>query len=234
MAVVWDDETVFKLIELFEKKRILWDCSTKDYKNKIKKNDAWEEISNALAIPKTDVENKMHILRSQFARERKKMLSTKTTGAGAADIKKSKWKFYEELIFLQSTTTRVGGADTLNETANREDLLATEEPEQQSEQQKPQSPLPPSPLPSTSSKKASKRKVDDNLSEVFEIVKSAKCKMDESKDEYDIYGQYVASELRAVQNETAVIQAKAYVGVWSSAMKPHSLVEQNTEFIAIY
>lgn len=115
MAVVWDDETVFKLIELFEKKRILWDCSTKDYKNKIKKNDAWEEISNALAIPKTDVENK---IRSQFARERKKMLSTKTTGAGAADIKKSKWKFYEELIFLQCTTTRVGGADTLNETVS--------------------------------------------------------------------------------------------------------------------
>lgn len=95
--------------------------------------------------------------------------------------------------------------------ANREDLLATEEPEQQSEQQKPQSPLPPSPLPSTSGKKKAKRKVDDNLSEVFEIVKSAKRKMDESTDEYDIYGQYVASELRAVQNETAVIQAKAYI-----------------------
>ena len=118
MAVVCDDETVFKLLELFEKKRILWDCSIKDYKNKIKKIDAWEEISKALAIPKTDVESRMHILRSQFARERKKMLSTKTTGAGTADITKSKWKFYEELIFIQSTTTRGGGADTLNKTVS--------------------------------------------------------------------------------------------------------------------
>lgn len=54
MAAVWDDETVFKLIELFEKKRI-WDCSTNNYDDKIKRNDAWEEIANALAIPKTDV-----------------------------------------------------------------------------------------------------------------------------------------------------------------------------------
>ena len=53
--------------------------------------------------------------------------------------------------------------------------------------------------------------MDANLNEAFEIVKSAKRKMDESKDDNDIYGQYVASELRAVQNETSVKQAKGYI-----------------------
>lgn len=54
--------------------------------------------------------------------------------------------------------------------------------------------------------------MDDNLKEIFEIVKSAKRKMEESKkDEYKIYGQYVASELRQVKNENAVLQTKSYI-----------------------
>lgn len=80
--------------------------------------------------------------------------------------------------------------------ANREDLLATEELEQQSEQQKPQSPYH---HPHYHLQVAKKH--------VKEIVKSEKRKM----DEYDIYGKYIASELRALQNDTAVTQAKSYI-----------------------
>ncbi|CAG5037077.1 unnamed protein product [Parnassius apollo] len=61
------------------------------------------------------------------------------------------------------------------------------------------------------SQKTGKRRIDDDINELFEIVKSAKEKMVEFKDEYDIYGQYVASELRATKNENAVLQAKSYI-----------------------
>ena len=44
-------------------------------------------------------------------------------------------------------------------------------------------------VPSISSQSVNKRKINDNMNEVFEIVKSAKMKMDEPKDEFDIYGQ---------------------------------------------
>lgn len=42
-------------------------------------------------------------------------------------------------------------------------------------------------------------------------MKSAKKKMDEVSNEFDIYGQYVASELKNVQDQRAVLQAKYYI-----------------------
>lgn len=35
--------------------------------------------------------------------------------------------------------------------------------------------------------------------------------MEESKDEFEVYGQYVASELKNVKNQRTVLQAKYYV-----------------------
>ncbi|XP_063538083.1 uncharacterized protein LOC134747388 [Cydia strobilella] len=57
-----------------------------------------------------------------------------------------------------------------------------------------------------------KRKGDDTLNEAYEIIKSAKKKMDEvSNNEFDIYGQYVASELKNVKDQRARMQAKYYI-----------------------
>lgn len=57
----------------------------------------------------------------------------------------------------------------------------------------PPPPPPPPPLPQTN-----KRKCDDGLNEAYEIMRSAKKKMEEPKDEFEIYGQYVASELKNI------------------------------------
>ncbi|CAK1587778.1 unnamed protein product [Parnassius mnemosyne] len=234
MDIVWDDETTFKLIEIFETKSILWDSSSKHYKNNINKCEAWEDISAALGISMQDAKSKINRLRSQFAREKKKILSSITTGVGTAHSKKSKWKFYDALKFLSDETIKTSGSesDTMNETedaaahlliqgwllrphttpsvqyeTNQDDVQETEQqdatmsaPQPQSTQQAP-----------SSSQKTGKRKIDDNLNDLFITVKSAKEKMIEIRDEYDIYGQYVASELRAAKNENAVLQAKSYI-----------------------
>ncbi|CAK1587777.1 unnamed protein product [Parnassius mnemosyne] len=156
-----------------------------------------------------DAKSKINRLRSQFAREKKKILSSITTGVGTAHSKKSKWKFYDALKFLSDETIKTSGSesDTMNETTNQDDVQETEQqdatmsaPQPQSTQQAP-----------SSSQKTGKRKIDDNLNDLFITVKSAKEKMIEIRDEYDIYGQYVASELRAAKNENAVLQAKSYI-----------------------
>lgn len=64
-------------------------------------------------------------------------------------------------------------------------------------------PLPTQPIPLTQNK----RKKDD-LSEIYEIMKSAKTKMEQPKDEFQVYAEYVATELRNIKNEHAVLQAK--------------------------
>lgn len=116
MAVVWSNDKIMQLIELFQSKPLLWACSIKQYKDRNKKNDAFEEISQVLNIPKKDVETKIHVLRTQFTREKKKMSAKKTTGSGA--IEKCKWIYYEPLEFLLCGATTSGETDTMNKTVS--------------------------------------------------------------------------------------------------------------------
>ncbi|CAG4990254.1 unnamed protein product [Colias eurytheme] len=118
MAVVWSNDKIMQLIELFQSKPLLWDSSIKEYKGRNKKNDAFEEISQALNIPKKNVETKIHVLRTQFTREKKKLSAKKTTGSGA--IEKCKWIYYEPLEFSLFGATTSGEMDTMNKTIRKD------------------------------------------------------------------------------------------------------------------
>ncbi|XP_045781400.1 uncharacterized protein LOC123878298 [Maniola jurtina] len=215
MAVVWSNENILTLIEMYQNSQLLWDTSHRDYKNKIKKNDAWESIATTLDIPRKDVEGKMHNLRSQFLRERKKIASSKSTGSGSGDVHKSTWFAYDSLLFLVKGSTSSGSMDTMN-TQSSESSVALEEIPVASQvlTQPPEAstspPLPTQPIPVPLPNTQNKRKKDD-LSEVYEIMKSAKARMDQPKDEFQVYADYVASELRNIKNEHAVLQAKYFI-----------------------
>lgn len=114
MPVEWGNQLVLKLIELYESKGCLWDTNNREYKNKIKKYDAWEGLANELQIPRKDVEAKIHNLRSQFVREKKKIASSKGTGKARDEvIESSSWFAYDAMKFLLSGATTSGGTDTL-------------------------------------------------------------------------------------------------------------------------
>lgn len=106
------------LIELYQQRGMLWDASHKDYKDKNKKNDAWADIAAELNVPQKEVENKMHIIRSQFSREKKKLKSSKQTGSGAEQVIKSKWQWYDPLQFLLRGATTSGTSDTMGTVRN--------------------------------------------------------------------------------------------------------------------
>lgn len=65
----------------------------------------------------------------------------------------------------------------------------------------------------TTSTSSRKRNKTDESSEILEVLKSAKKKMDEKekKDPFDIYGEYIAAELRSVKDDQAVTQAKYHI-----------------------
>ncbi|KAJ8720809.1 hypothetical protein PYW08_006274 [Mythimna loreyi] len=114
MEVVWSNNQVSMLIELYQQRNILWDASNKDYKkDKFKKNDAWADIAAELNMSQKEVETKMHILRSQFSREKKKLKSSKRTGSGAEEVIKSRWQWYDPLQFLLRGATTSGTSDTM-------------------------------------------------------------------------------------------------------------------------
>lgn len=52
---------------------------------------------------------------------------------------------------------------------------------------------------------------EDKLGEAFEIMRSAKNKMEATPDEFDVYWRYVASELRLIKDEHSALMAKYYI-----------------------
>ena len=46
--MAWSNEKIFDLIQLFEKKEILWKKNDKNYHNIVKKEDAWREIGEIM------------------------------------------------------------------------------------------------------------------------------------------------------------------------------------------
>lgn len=106
---MWTNDVVLRLIDLFRSYECLWDTANNDYKNKNKKRASWEEIAQKMNMPREVTETKIHNLRSQFTRERKKIHASKKAGIVATeDAKQSNWFAYESLMFLLKGETSSG------------------------------------------------------------------------------------------------------------------------------
>ena len=99
----WTRDQTVVLIDLYRSHPVLWDVTCTDYRNKIKKADAWRDISAAMGVERAEVERKMRSVLAQFRRERKKTKDHKS-GDGADDVYKSSWFAFESLSFLDNTT----------------------------------------------------------------------------------------------------------------------------------
>lgn len=55
----WRQAEVFKLIDLYKERRLLWDPSEEDYKSRNKKHDSWRELDNQFGVEEGECERKM-------------------------------------------------------------------------------------------------------------------------------------------------------------------------------
>lgn len=92
----WSKELTTHLIGLFRDQKVLWDPTFKDFKNRNKKHDAWEELGRELGTDASEVK-KMRMLIGQFQRELKKGKS----GDQADGAYKTKWILFKSLLFLK-------------------------------------------------------------------------------------------------------------------------------------
>lgn len=76
----WNNELSLKLIDEYEKCRLLWDPKNTLHFNRQKKQDAWITIATNLNISVLDVKQKISSLLGSFRREKAK--GTQTTGTG--------------------------------------------------------------------------------------------------------------------------------------------------------
>ncbi|XP_005098945.1 uncharacterized protein LOC101862415 [Aplysia californica] len=119
MAYFHDTEL---LILEIRKRPVIWNCSLDDYKNKIKKNDAWAGVCRALQPnfdAQDDVTKKQTILeikarwksiRDTYTRSQKKI--QRKSGSGAT--KTRKYMFADHLAFLRMAPSSRATEDSLD------------------------------------------------------------------------------------------------------------------------
>lgn len=96
---MWDKQKTYKLIELIESSPGLWNCSLKEYRDRQLKAKCMETIAQTMEISVTEVGRKFHNLRCQLNSELRK-IKNKKSGAGADEIMKSSWEFFDSLKFM--------------------------------------------------------------------------------------------------------------------------------------
>ena len=78
----WTQESAIKLIKLYKRKEIIWDPKHPMHFNKIRKQDAWEELGKEMNRPIDECKKKMQNLLSSLRWEKMKMRKSSGTGKG--------------------------------------------------------------------------------------------------------------------------------------------------------
>lgn len=97
--IIWSKQMTRKVIEMLEAAPPLWDVSSADYKDKIKRDNCLKIIATSMNLPSNEVKSKILKLRTQFSNERNKMKKLKS-GAGVEEKYVTKWAYFSSLKFL--------------------------------------------------------------------------------------------------------------------------------------
>ncbi|XP_030024921.2 uncharacterized protein LOC115443598 [Manduca sexta] len=94
--MLWDQDNVLKLIDLYHTHPVLWHTKHKHHYNRKLKHDAWVEISKVMKCCVGDLKKKIDILQAQLRREKSQMRKF----AAQDEEYISSWYAYEHLKFL--------------------------------------------------------------------------------------------------------------------------------------
>lgn len=75
----------------------LWDKSCRDFKNKDKKKEEMQRLADEYKLSYSDMEKKIHGLKTQFRREYKKLRELQRSGSSS---EKCGWFGFQPLLFL--------------------------------------------------------------------------------------------------------------------------------------
>jgi hypothetical protein len=78
----WTHENVIEFIEFYKRKEIIWDPKHPMHFNKIKIQDAWEDLGKEMNRPVDDCKKKIENLLSSLRREKMKVRKSSGTVKG--------------------------------------------------------------------------------------------------------------------------------------------------------
>lgn len=112
-----------EFIELYRQNECLWRIRSKDYLNKLKKNEAYELLAEKLKEKDSDatietVKKRINNMKSVFRKEMKKVSQSIRSGASAADVYAPRLWYYSLLLFLKDQETPRKSATNMDEVSN--------------------------------------------------------------------------------------------------------------------
>ncbi|XP_069680315.1 uncharacterized protein [Periplaneta americana] len=205
--VQWTRERVRRLIGLIKMKSCLWDVASPDYKNKQKRHNAVTEIGLELQTSPEAIKQKIHSLRSQFTSERNKVMCHKSE-SGAVDTYKIKWEYYDALGFMFRHVSKDVTQYSISTVSEEGKMHRAETPSDdiQEDESTNHNPLPSTTSPTSprSTSRKGKRKKNIELEEraaINRCMSVFESGTGKQTDEFHIFGEYVANELRVMKND---------------------------------
>lgn len=115
LVMAESNQTILDFIEEYRSYPELWDCKNKGYTNKVKRNDAYQKLSEHFQMDVNTVKAKIKSLRSYFSKEFRKVSIVKS-GSGSDTKYKSNWFAFDALMFISDTALPKTTKDTMMET----------------------------------------------------------------------------------------------------------------------
>lgn len=116
------DDLEERLINTIQEYPHLWRIGSKKYSDRQRAKNSWKEIGDTLNVSAEKAQARWRYLRDEYFRKKREEA---TTRSGSAAIKRSKWRFYGSLSFLDPILTSRKTSGNLQ--ANGEDSVAEHE-----------------------------------------------------------------------------------------------------------
>eukprot|EP00794_Sanderia_malayensis_P002383 gene2383-2746_t len=123
----WSDDLVDKLINEWQKHTVLFDVSNPEYHLKDKRRNAIQKIMRkfeeheVFPLPSyEEINKKLSSLRGYFVAEKNKNNQSRVSGAGADDVYRSRWQFFDSLSFLADNIAPRRTESNLNKQCSEE------------------------------------------------------------------------------------------------------------------
>jgi len=89
MVFKWRDDYIEPFLDQYRQHECLWNISSDNYKNRERREEAYESMRSALNLPGLsvdDIKTKIKTVRTNYKSELNKIINSEKSGAGLADV----------------------------------------------------------------------------------------------------------------------------------------------------
>ncbi|XP_031327744.1 uncharacterized protein LOC116158995 [Photinus pyralis] len=197
MSKNWSKDEVLELIQCYEENEMLWNTRCTEYRNREKKQALLREFAIQFSCSAEEIQRKLHNLRNQVSQELKKM-KKKKSGAGTDENYTTNWPYFTALKFLIPTLIPNQTESNRSETRSSIETQPVKEIESQLDEEINVVGNENTNITIENKQKKRKREKTDVDDQLF---RSAIQTLQKPPDEDEIFGQYVAMELKGITND---------------------------------